>query len=533
MKKVLLSLVALMLTFNTVNAEVLEDNKVTVTTIDELQEAINNANDGDTITLGANVSGSIEITKSIIIDLNQYSINANGTKTIIVIKNIDKPVTIKNGYLKGANVNAEGGAVNIISNSDVIIDNITFENNSATSGGAIKISAGNLTIKDSKFIKNSSLRGTGGAIHAAGNNGNTVVSIENTLFEENEAAFGGAIQVSSSNKETSAKLVLKSNVRFINNSAKSYGGAVRSSGSNTELEIFGATFKGNKANGGGAINISHSAKDNEEIVIKNTLFEENEASIGGAIYIIPTANDLDVTTNEVIVFDETVKIINNKANAGGGIYVVAGANCVKAKLIVRATIYNNSAKNMADDIYVAAKRTIGTNDTVLVLSEVDGNNMLDCEHGIDGWYIDAKGSRWNVHDLENFYVEEVDGLELTGAQSLKAAHDVFGKLIIKYVDIDGNELADEIVSSKKIGTEYSTSKIDFDGYRLKEVIGDENGTYTTDDITVIYVYEPMGIGGNEDIPDTGIYSNNILEISIIFSAIALIGATILKKKLVK
>lgn len=49
MKKVLLSLVALILTFNTVNAEILEDNKVTVTTIDELQEAINNANDGDTI----------------------------------------------------------------------------------------------------------------------------------------------------------------------------------------------------------------------------------------------------------------------------------------------------------------------------------------------------------------------------------------------------------------------------------------------------------------------------------------------------
>ena len=114
MKKVLLSLVALTLVFNTINAEeteILNDEattnvlasevKTTITTIEELEKAILVAKDGDTIKLDGNIIGSIIIDKNITLDLNGYSISAEGNKTLIVIKDTKK-VTIKNGSIKNA-----------------------------------------------------------------------------------------------------------------------------------------------------------------------------------------------------------------------------------------------------------------------------------------------------------------------------------------------------------------------------------------------------------------------------------------------
>lgn len=542
MKKVLLSLVALTLVFNTINAEeteVLNDEattnvltsevKTTITTIEELEKAILAAKDGDTIKLDGNIIGSIIIDKNITLDLNGYSISAEGNKTIIVIKDTKK-VTIKNGSIKNADTKSQNGAMNIDTKGEVIIDNITFNNNKSMTGSSIKTNGGNITIKNSLF-ENNEAASTGGAIQVSATFAKVNLVIENTTFKNNQSQFGGAIDFSSTNPNNRAILTLKENVKFIKNSAKSYGGAVRITGSNTEAHIENTLFDGNHASSGGALHIANGVLDNETMKIKNSKFINNDALTGGAIYITPSSikvnGVLPELVNEIIELDEKTIITDNKANAGAGVYVVAGPNSVKLTLKVKGDIYRNTAKNMADDIYVAGKTK---NNHELILSNVNENNKLDCDHTLDGWYIDAKNARWNAHDMDKLNTEKVNSLELTGAQTLKAAHNAFGKVIIKYVDKKGNILAENKTITGKVNTKYETKALEFEDYSLVDTIGNENGEFTKEVIEVTYVYEFTSGMGGDDVPETGITSTNALEITTVLSIITLVTTIILRKR---
>ena len=116
-----------------------------------------------------------------------------------------------------------------------------------------------------------------------------------------------------------------------------------------------------------------------------------------------------------------------------------------------------------------------------------------------------------------------------------------GKVITRYVDEDGKILLDETTTNGQVGTDYQTSPATITDYELKNVIGEEKGKYTKEDIIVTYVYEyVMGQGGDDtfvtpeepEIPYTGIDSENyILEYSLMGTSI--LGITlllILKKK---
>ena len=110
-----------------------------------------------------------------------------------------------------------------------------------------------------------------------------------------------------------------------------------------------------------------------------------------------------------------------------------------------------------------------------------------------------------------------------------------GKVITRYVDEDGKVLLDETTTNGQVGTDYQTSPATITDYELKNVIGEEKGKYTKEDIIVTYVYTyVMGQGGDdtEEIPYTGIANENytldysLMGISILGIALLLI----LKKK---
>ncbi len=63
-----------------------------------------------------------------------------------------------------------------------------------------------------------------------------------------------------------------------------------------------------------------------------------------------------------------------------------------------------------------------------------------------------------------------------------------GDVTAKYVDEDGNELADPEIFSGLIGESYQTEAKEIEGYELVSVDGDEEGTFTTDEQTVTYTY---------------------------------------------
>lgn len=115
-----------------------------------------------------------------------------------------------------------------------------------------------------------------------------------------------------------------------------------------------------------------------------------------------------------------------------------------------------------------------------------------------------------------------------------------GKVITRYVDEDGKILLDETTTNGQVGTDYQTSPATITDYELKNVIGEEKGKYTKEDIIVTYVYEyVMGQGGDDtfvtpeepEIPYTGIDSENyIIEYSLMGTSILGIALLLILKK---
>lgn len=76
-----------------------------------------------------------------------------------------------------------------------------------------------------------------------------------------------------------------------------------------------------------------------------------------------------------------------------------------------------------------------------------------------------------------------------------------GNVTAKYVDENGNPIADDVIASGNVGDPYSTTQKDVPGYTFKEVQGNPTGSFTDQDQTVTYVYtknpETDNNGGTE------------------------------------
>ena len=85
---------------------------------------------------------------------------------------------------------------------------------------------------------------------------------------------------------------------------------------------------------------------------------------------------------------------NNSYNSlyglGGGLVVRRGTT---AKLGANTTINNNSAALEGADIFIQPGGTL----TFSAGNAGIGDILKDCGDGIDGWYIDAEGQRWDFH----------------------------------------------------------------------------------------------------------------------------------------
>lgn len=98
------------------------------------------------------------------------------------------------------------------------------------------------------------------------------------------------------------------------------------------------------------------------------------------------------------------------ADMGGGVY-----NVGTMKLDPSVVIYNNHAANAGDDIY-------STGAGVTEFGNVGADWILDdCDHTIDGWYVDGKESRWSAHKEPKFTALAQPG-KYEGEVAFKAAH---------------------------------------------------------------------------------------------------------------
>ena len=159
------------------------------------------------------------------------------------------------------------------------------------------------------------------------------------------------------------------------------------------------------------------------------------------------------------------------ADMGGGIY-----NVGTMKLDPSVVIYNNHAKNAGDDIY-------GTGARVTEFGNVGTDWVLDdCDHTIDGWYVDAAGDhRWSAHG-ETKYVEAAQsGTYKEGEVAFKAAHGLVS-VTYQYVgDAPSNAKLPDGDKNLEVGSAYTAkTQNPVDGYTF-------DGWYTDEACTTKWV----------------------------------------------
>ena len=182
------------------------------------------------------------------------------------------------------------------------------------------VEGGDLTLNNLTLKEGSSPHKNGGAIKL---HRGARVAVNNGIFEDNQAGWGGAIATKSGN----VRLIIN-NSQFRNNAANSYGeasvtldqhalithagGAILVDGG--VIDIANSSFQGNRADFSGGALETHSGRTR----VSNSTFSYNIAnsSGGGAIYIGGGDNTLTHLT-----------LRNNRGYIGGGVYQSGGVCC--------------------------------------------------------------------------------------------------------------------------------------------------------------------------------------------------------------
>ena len=217
---------------------------------------------------------------------------------------------INNGAT-GRNLNNSHGGAGCV-RAGIIYQNCKFINNSAGQGGALTYHASG-SIEDCVFINNSA-KLYGGALSTGYIDGDMELIVVNCNFEQNNAPYGGAVQLKGKNIEIH-KSIFNKNIAAIN------GGAINIIAKTVTVDD--VEFNKNIANvNGGAIYIN-----GDKTTIVDSSFIANEAipdakklddGLGGAIYV----NSSSATINKNI-------FNNNIARNGSAIYYdKSGLNCV-------------------------------------------------------------------------------------------------------------------------------------------------------------------------------------------------------------
>ncbi len=617
MKKVLLSMVALTLIFNTVSAEeseVLEVNEEATTIVEEsinnetevvnnettkeiilasgedvktyvaqigetkyetLDEAVKNVQDGEEIILLDNCNLTALLDKNLTftgngtITINNYTLN--GYKKDLTLKGKNVKLHWTNGEKGNWLMLATSGSIKVLDGATMIM-----EFNSKTTGtkNALYMNSGSSIVVDNastfKIIghETKGITGEGIQLDKTGKstikvtNGSTfiidgtnrgyvnspVIYVENSTFKvincTNNGSNGGKFTAINSNVTfennnvlglSVHELTVKNSTLNLNNNG--YSGLFIGKSENPSL-VDGKSkvyINGNNktAYRYGAFWIGSSIKFE-----KGAILEVNNNKANG-IRVSTVKVGYSGEANGELLIEEGVKVSiqNNEAfygldedNFGGGINATG-----KVVLPKDAKIYNNHATNGGDDIYVTGKGSIdfgktGTDWTLNGGKKDKTGESKDCTDKIDGWYDDSKNSRWNAHDKENKHVDEIPANAYEGTLSIKAAHGIYGKLIVRYVDTKGNVLSKELTSTEKVDTEYTTIEKEFEDYSLTDVQGETKGKYIDGTITVTYIYEFTSGTGGEDVPETGINTSNALEITTVLSLITLVTTIILRKR---
>ncbi|WP_295615495.1 right-handed parallel beta-helix repeat-containing protein [uncultured Methanobrevibacter sp.] len=359
------------------SSDKLEDSSKT---LDEIQSMVESANDGDTIYLSGNYTGSeksVNISKSITIDGNGSTTidgKAAMSNNLFYINLNDGNVTIKGITF----VNANYLAICAISANSISIEKCAFKNNNAAvyiesanstlirncvfnknqdsfigaGGAAIFVQSVKSRILNCRFVNNSVdlyidssySCGQGGAIYSNCN----YSEINNCSFTSNRAVeYGGAIY-EVSNLSKILNCVFKNNtVRFFQEDFYNYGPGGAIYCTSKRSAIVNCSFTSNRGSHGGAVYYN-----GKNCTITNCVFNKNIATKGGAIY----------KPSKTLAQKQQLRIsrsnfTDNKASLGRDVFGGVCSNCIFN--YVKLTANNRTIKKSAKHFVLSVKLTKG------------------------------------------------------------------------------------------------------------------------------------------------------------------------------
>ena len=230
-----------------------------------------------------------------------------------------------------------------------------------------------------------------------------------------------------------------------------------------------------------------------EVVKSNTTTITLDVIKNQTTYVI---NYLEKGTNKALikevngtgnVYDE-ITLASVKENITGYVYDSVSIDPLVLSNNTTLNVMNIYYTKRTDLSYTVNYLEKGTNK---VLSPANTVNNVEFETvinasdeiiAIDGYKFVSADKNTIVIDIENneinLYYEAVNG-------TVKSI----------YVDKDGNEISESVITEGRVGTEYKTSSKEIAKYYLVKTIGEETGSYSEEEIVITYVYDLVPVTG--------------------------------------
>lgn len=439
----------------TQSGDVAQINDTTYATLDE---AIESAQTGDTITLLADcTTAGLNLKKDITIESAQgqtYTVSFDDKGIALWGAALTfKDCTVIMKGIGSTPYTAEWNWMTICASKDasLTLDHATMEMDGTDAGNvhAIYFCANNkLNLKNGARLTIRNYKQD--ALEWDGGDGGYNVNITDSTFvsDHNRSGFTGTFYVTIQNSDVdvinstgngsngSHYIITDSDVNFSGNGSHGLSAGI--------LDVTDSTITAENNGMCGVIFTGDGSFVNSDITITGTkgtsywnagmrLYTANaSAKIDKDTKL--TIEDNDVTglfldSNSSLTIEEGAQVLitrnhaeqkncsteKDAARQGGGIMVRSNA---KANLSESTQIYNNHASLAGDDIYVE-------DSGVVTFGAVGPDWVLDdCNDGIDGWYMDDTGARWSAH-AKPVYAQEFTDFSagaVTGVLAVKAAH---------------------------------------------------------------------------------------------------------------
>ena len=157
------------------------------------------------------------------------------------------------------------------------------------------------------------------------------------------------------------------------------------------------------------------------------------------------------------------------------------------------------------DVTLYAKWEV--NQYTVTFYDEDGKTKLgECtvDYGKDASYTGETPTKEAdvkyIYTFDNWYTSTLEDAVVDDLKNVTANRDVYAKyskvaneyaVIVKYVDLNGTKLKEDIILKGKFDEKYKTERLEFEKYVLNEVEGNEEGKFTKETQIVIYKYKKL------------------------------------------